>query len=49
MKAYTVKELIEELGCYEEDKIVWFTMDNMSVPVRRVELDEDEEDRIVLT
>lgn len=47
--AFTVKQLIEELQCYEEDKIVWFSMDRMEAPVRIVKLDnEDDEERILL-
>ncbi|WP_165797692.1 hypothetical protein [Heyndrickxia sporothermodurans] len=45
---FTVKELREELEAYEDDKIVWISMDNMQAPVRIVTLDEDEEDRLVL-
>lgn len=47
-QAYTVKELREELENYHDDYIVWFSMDNMSAPVRIVDMDEDEEDRVVL-
>jgi hypothetical protein len=47
-QAYTVKELREELENYHDDYIVWFSMDNMSAPVRIVGMDEDEEDRVVL-
>jgi hypothetical protein len=44
---FTVKELIEELQCFEEDKIVWLSMDRMEAPVRIVRLDEDD-DKIIL-
>jgi hypothetical protein len=45
---FTVKELIEELLCYEDDKVVWIHMDNMQAPVRVVDLDEDGDDRLIL-
>jgi hypothetical protein len=44
---FTVKELIEELRCYEENKVVWISMDRMEAPVRVVKFDEEEE-KIVL-
>jgi hypothetical protein len=47
-QAYTVKELREELENYRDDAIVWISMDRMSAPVRIVDMDEDEEDRVVL-
>ncbi len=49
--AFTVKHLIEELSCYEEDQIVWVSMDNHFVPVRTVDLDDEldgEKEAIVL-
>jgi DNA polymerase II large subunit len=49
--AYTVKELIEELQCFEGDKIVWVQMDNMLAPVRFVDLGKEEdgnEDKLII-
>ena len=45
---FTANQLREELEAYEDDKIVWISMDNMQAPVRIVKLDEDEEDRLIL-
>lgn len=40
----TVKELIDELQCYEEDKIVWFKVDGQYILVNRVDQEEVEND-----
>lgn len=47
MKAFTVRELIEELECYDENRLVWIAMDNMEAPIRNVYLDEEEEKLVV--
>lgn len=39
---FTVKELIEELQCYEENRIVWLQLDNMQTPISNIELDEED-------
>lgn len=39
----TVKELIEELKCFEEDKEVWLKIDGNYSSVNEVDLDDDEE------
>lgn len=44
---FTVKELIEELQCYEENTIVWLSIDRMEAPVRIVKLDVEDE-KIIL-
>jgi hypothetical protein len=44
---FTVKELIEELKCYEGNKVVWISMDRMEAPVRVVKLDEEDQ-KIIL-
>ncbi len=43
----TVKELIEELQCYEEDKEVWISIDRDYTAVHEVDLD-DEDDFVVI-
>jgi sulfur carrier protein ThiS len=48
-KGFTVKELIEELKCYEDDKKVWLSYKGAFVPVLRVEQKEIiNEDDIVI-
>lgn len=37
---WTVKELIEELQCYEEHKKVWIKMDGFCKLVKGVDLEE---------
>lgn len=39
----TVKELIEELKCYEEDKEVWIMIDGSYVKVDEVDLDGEDD------
>jgi hypothetical protein len=49
VKTMTVKELIEELKCYEEDKVVWICVHDHYKLVHEVDLDETvgEEDLVI--